>query len=377
MNDESAEKMISRIERAAGIDKVSALDKSLGRFTSNQSAINKVMARMSQPSAIDKALKSVASQQSAIDKAMARMSQPSALDKVLKSITLQQSAIDKAMARMSQPSTLDKAIKSFASHQSAIDKALARMSQPSGLDKALKSIASQQSAIDKALATMAKPSAIDQALKTFSNQHSAIEKAMEAFTNSNQMLFATPNNLLAMAETITDEDYHGGIFPEEEIEIKRKFNESSKELSEANDSQSFIRIFKKLPPILKIFLFYIFLSIIIPQVNSISANLLTPIVQSYLTDNKQPTRERIKDIKVLPSEVDNIVINDLRFITANVVHLREKPSTRSDILDEMTFGQIVTVLSKQRNWIEIMYEYENGEILYGWVYTRYTARFSK
>jgi hypothetical protein len=41
----------------------------------------------------------------------------------------------------------------------------------------------------------------------------------------------------------------------------------------------------------------------------------------------------------------------------------------------MVLGQVVTVLSKNKNWIEIMYEYDNGEIMHGWVFTRYTTKF--
>ena len=38
-------------------------------------------------------------------------------------------------------------------------------------------------------------------------------------------------------------------------------------------------------------------------------------------------------------------------------------------------GQVATVVSKNKNWIEVVYECEDGTLLTGWVFTRYTSRF--
>ncbi|WP_362816913.1 SH3 domain-containing protein [Aeromonas dhakensis] len=53
------------------------------------------------------------------------------------------------------------------------------------------------------------------------------------------------------------------------------------------------------------------------------------------------------------------------------------PSTNYEIYDELISWQVVTVLNKRRNWIEVMHEYEDGEPMSGWVFTRYTAKFVK
>ena len=75
-------------------------------------------------------------------------------------------------------------------------------------------------------------------------------------------------------------------------------------------------------------------------------------------------------IKIEESIVE---LGRLRFISGDNVRLRAGPSTKTKILDELTLGQVVTVISKKRNWIEV--EYEDGEYFHGWVFTRYTSKF--
>lgn len=86
---------------------------------------------------------------------------------------------------------------------------------------------------------------------------------------------------------------------------------------------------------------------------------------------------KIKGIKNTPLALKDVDTTDLRFITGNNVRLLASPSANSEIYDELIFGQAVTVLTKRRNWIEVMYEYEDGEPMSGWVFTKYTAKFVK
>jgi NADPH-dependent 7-cyano-7-deazaguanine reductase QueF len=43
----------------------------------------------------------------------------------------------------------------------------------------------------------------------------------------------------------------------------------------------------------------------------------------------------------------------------------------------MRFGQVVTVISVKPDWTEISYEYGDGQIVTGWVFTRYLAKFRR
>jgi hypothetical protein len=184
-----------------------------------------------------------------------------------------------------------------------------------------------------------------------------------------------------MLSTMTKEiaQYNNSI----EISVNGKSNNEDDlvkfkdQISEVEDAKSFLAVYKKIPPWFQIVLLFFILNVFLPNVNSITANLLTPMIKSYLFESNASNREKIKNIKKLPLAIENIDTTNLRFISAENVILRKRPSIKSEILDLTVLGQVVTVVSKKRNWIEIKYKYEDGEILHGWVFTRYTAKFIK
>ena len=206
---------------------------------------------------------------------------------------------------------------------------------------------------------MARPSALDQAIREFAKASSVI--------------LTEPSYLSEMAQLVSNID----LSRIDASSIEKSIENTESELSSIESKASFLSVFSNLPPFIQAILFYFLIHVLLPQVNSISANLLTPMVESYLEDNKKADRQKIKQIKEIPLSLKDIDTNDLRFITGNNVRLRATPSTNADIYDELVLGQVVTVLSKQRNWIEVMYEYESGESKSGWVFTRYTAKFVK
>ncbi len=326
-----------------------------------QSIIDKTMT-----ASIDIARQSMATQQqSLMDKIMAASAVPSVIDIARQSMaTQQQLLMDKIMAASAVPLVIDIARQSMATQQQLLmDKIMAASAVPLVIDIARQSMATQQqSLMDKIMAASAVPSAIETALKIF--------------TESSHLLLTEPDCFAAMAESIADIDIRQHIYAFQKTE-DHEIVEQSSQLYDAKDSQSFIQFFQGLPPYLQAALFFILIQIVLPQVNSVSANLLTPFVESYLKASESPNREQIKVIKRLPLNLDDIYTNDLRFISRDNVYLRKAPSTKSEISDEVVLGQVVTVLSKNRNWIEITYEYDNGEIMHGWVFTRYTAKFIK
>lgn len=282
-------------------------------------------------------------------------------------------------------SAIDKAMTSFATQQLAIDKAVATFGRLSAIDKAMTSFAAQQSAIDKAMATFVRPSTIDKAIASFAMRHSAIEKMIGPFTlqqssiekiissfaKSSSLLVSEPNYLSELANIISTVDINildASSF-EDELE------QSCSQLEEVDGGKSFVNIFKNLPPLVQAIFYYLLINVFLAQVNSISANLLTPIVENYLESMIASDRDKVKGIKKIPFSLGNVDTDGLRFITGNNVRLRIKPSTNSEIIDELVLGQVVTVLSKNKNWIEVMYEYKDGESISGWVFTRYTANF--
>ena len=150
-----------------------------------------------------------------------------------------------------------------------------------------------------------------------------------------------------------------------------------KELSLADNQTKFSDVFAKIPLQVQMIIIFIFMQIILPHINNISANLITPYVNEYLLSSHATDKNKIKEISKINLDNPVLEMNKLRFITRNNVILRSGPSTKAEIIDELCLGQVITVLSKKRNWIEVQYIYQDNEILHGWVFTRYTARFKK
>lgn len=229
----------------------------------------------------------------------------------------------------------------------------------SSANKALQSFASQQSAIDQAMAVMA--------------SSSGLKNAIKSFATASPVILTDSSYLSEMAQIVSGLDLDSINVSSIEGELENTESEFSSLESRAN----FISVFSNLPPFIQVILFFFLIHVFLPQVNSISANLITPMVDSYLEVSEKADRQKIKDIKSIPLALKEINTTDLRFITGNNVRLRANPSTNSEIYDELALGQVVTVLTKKRNWIEVTYEYEDGESMSGWVFTRYTAKFVK
>jgi hypothetical protein len=149
-------------------------------------------------------------------------------------------------------------------------------------------------------------------------------------------------------------------------------------LYEETDQQSFLERFNKLPIYLQTFLVSIIIYFVLPVIQNIAANLLTPIIQEALEDLYRNDTDKIRIIQKSPSKITHTKIDTshLRFITAkNGLHVRSNPSSKKfKIKDTIHLGKIVEVLEKRKNWIKISYKKEN-EIIKGWVFTRYTKRF--
>ena len=159
-------------------------------------------------------------------------------------------------------------------------------------------------------------------------------------------------------------------FPKEwqnEINIEAKIYE----LTNSPDSDSFRKVFLNLPRALQIFILCIFL----PLILNIASNLLTPYVSQILLNNNLSQKEKIKKIKKVEIEKPIDYINKLRFICGDNVRLRYGPSKKSKILDKLHFGKVVRYVSRNRRWIKIEYENDEGSLLHGWVYYKYVDRF--
>ncbi|WP_273020915.1 SH3 domain-containing protein [Rheinheimera sp.] len=353
-------------------------------FSSQQRAIDSVMAAVARPDTLGRVLESFSSQQRVIDSVMAAVARPDTLGKVLESFSSQERVIDSVRAAVARPDTLGKALESSSSQQRVIDSVIAAVARPAALGRALESFSSQQRVIDSVMAAVARPAAIGRVLESFSSQQRAIDNALAvmatlptientiaSFAKASSIMLINPSSLSAIFDSIERSKFS----PFDVDNLETNLTTAVDEFNNASSPASLAAVFGNLPPFVQAFFIFILLHVFLPQVNSISANFLTPVIESYLQGNNLTDREKIKEIREIPVYLNDVTTDGLRFITGNNVRLRSEPSTKSEILDELLLGQVVTVLSKDRNWIEVTYSYEDGQTMSGWVFTRYTAKF--
>ena len=147
----------------------------------------------------------------------------------------------------------------------------------------------------------------------------------------------------------------------------------------STDSQTFFDVFQKLPEQIQRVFLVIFHHVLWPIIIGVIINtIITPYVAPYIDQfksGKETKHETIKNIKSIPHvELD---LTNICFINVNRLSLRIEPNKKSEVLDQLHFGQIVIIISKQPHWIEIHYISKNGDTMRGWIYSRYTSKFEK
>ncbi len=302
------------------------------------------------------------------------------------SLRIDTSAITKLAESFSRPSGFDLGIQSLVQQRSALLEAVSGVSAYSDMIKnTFQSITDHQSTFDRLARGITVPLATHRAFQALSDQQitlanlareqfayrSGINEALSGFANSSRILFEQPETLLELVERYQEQDFQGIEFEGDEDE----FIDSVEGFEDIDEPKSFIQLFVSLPPWVQFILLYFLLDILTPQINNILYNqAIAPVIAEYFEDNDKSDREKCNFIKNIPKSLDDCDSTGLRFITGNNVRLREEPTIKSDILDELFVGKVVTIISKEKNWIEVMYD-KDGETFSGWVFTRYTARF--
>jgi hypothetical protein len=267
---------------------------------------------------------------------------------------------------------------------------------PDSLKKVMEAFRSQQAAMEKAVSAISFPKSSEFAKLAdyFAVERPQVHKAISLLNNAlvsnvSGALMADQLSLQALAKTIGDT---GTIF----LKHPEEFSLMAESLSSVNFDQliddeqaeqviippvkddepnAILAWFKGLPIWCQFLLMHLFLNIAEPIVVNISSNLMTEHVQEFLEDNDEGDTQKVKKIKELPLTLTDVHTDKLRFITGNNVRLRKSPSTKSEIIDEFTLGQVVRVVSKERNWIEVSHQYPDGQEVTGWVFTTYTSKF--
>lgn len=208
-------------------------------------------------------------------------------------------------------------------------------------------------------------------------------EAIFASTNlHNQLGNITRTNSFrsALASLAIAENLHATIFSrqfssDETIESAQELVEQLDQLTDASDASEFSNIFRKIPTAVKWTMLFIIMQLLTPIFNNVVANLITPHVEDFIKDSNKSKRELVKGIAT--TQLEKVDLSRFRFVTVDVLLLREQPNKSSPIIDRLVFGQVLTVLSKERNWIEVTYINEDGETIQGWCFTRHTTKFKK
>ncbi len=138
---------------------------------------------------------------------------------------------------------------------------------------------------------------------------------------------------------------------------------------------------EKIPAIL-IILLYLFLHDIVLQVmlgnlsNAIYDYQTKPRIEAYQLTQRElvsTKKEVIKGVQLFIP--DPSVRIKYRFVKADVLNVREGKSRSSKIISSLTFGEVVEILRKEKNWCLIKrYNPEKEIYIQGWVFTTYLAQ---
>lgn len=226
-----------------------------------------------------------------------------------------------------------------------------------------------------------KASAVQQAVKTI--------KHMRLFEESGSIAKAISqmDSLGALAKSIhalNHEDFFARAIdsinamsyePQYEPDISDMELAVNIQLINNSNESTFLEVFNNLNPFVKLLIVFVFLHIVMPQLNNAFSSLYTtPIVEQFLKSRKLNTEE-VRTIKKAP--LLDVDVSRLRFVFKNDVKLRAKPSTSSEVLDVLVIGQVITVLERKKGWAEIAYVNDDDQTCQGWIMTRYTAKFKK
>jgi hypothetical protein len=135
---------------------------------------------------------------------------------------------------------------------------------------------------------------------------------------------------------------------------------------------------KNLPSRASVLFVFCVQHLLLPVVIGVAVNLYTPDIQTYLIEHGHLSkREAAKVItENVTRQVPAEVLQDLRFVRASKLQVRDSPSKDSPRVGVVYFSEVLKVVKEKKDWTLIERQSEGGEVLIrGWVFTRYLAKF--
>lgn len=122
----------------------------------------------------------------------------------------------------------------------------------------------------------------------------------------------------------------------------------------------------------------VFLSVIATILIMFLNPILVPLQSEYNEFVHQNGRMIIKEIKEkVQGEVESpAILKDYKVISTDEISVRISNKKNSNSVGKVYFGQLIKVIEKKRNWSLITYEDLDGELIEGWVYTRYLSNIT-
>lgn len=122
----------------------------------------------------------------------------------------------------------------------------------------------------------------------------------------------------------------------------------------------------------------VFLSIIATLIMMFLSPILEPLQKEYTEYVQQNGRMIMKEIKEkVHSEVgSSAFLSGYKIISTENMVVRITDKKNSNSVGKVYFGQLVRVIEKKRNWSLISYEDIDGNLIEGWVYTRYLSNIT-
>ncbi|WP_415295390.1 SH3 domain-containing protein, partial [Clostridium perfringens] len=175
---------------------------------------------------------------------------------------------------------------------------------------------------------------------------------------------------------------------------KEKYVGNSEQLREINRIESndnltvgqklhlILESFSKRYPIFALIIMSLVLSPIQSSIDDWVKNSVSVCIEQFKHEDKNINIDKkVKQQIVKNAKEDNVVnkkyiFNTYRFVSTDVLFVRSNKSIRSYKIGELKYGDVVTILKKNKNWTLVEYSQDDCYIK-GWVFTRYISRFDK
>jgi hypothetical protein len=98
--------------------------------------------------------------------------------------------------------------------------------------------------------------------------------------------------------------------------------------------------------------------------------------KKYLDKNQKKYLSNHLNKVVAPQVKEVVVLDSYRYVSADILKVRQCNNRNGKLLGYLYFGQVVKVIEKQKDWSRVRWLDETGKnSIEGWVYTRYLKKF--